>query len=183
MEMTEGSEVTTEPGLEDAKQDGGKKAVLIRLVVVGLISLGSGGAVGATLLGPTVGERLAQKQLNPGDPSEDGGHGGGGHGGEEPLTPHIVDNLVVNPAGSGGMRFLLTSVAIQVGSPDAADLLEARDVELRDVLIMVLGSKTVEELSDITLRKGIVDEVLRSLEDITGPEVIQRVFLPQYVIQ
>ena len=151
---------------------------MIRLLIVGLIGLGGGGAMGGTILGPLVGEQLAQREVE-----TEGRSNSEGHGGEEMRGFHIVDNLEVHPAGSEGTRFLLTSVAIQVDSPDAADLLSARDVELRDALIMILGAKTVDELTDITLRKGLVDQIFRSLEAIIGPEVIRRVFIPQFVIQ
>ena len=66
--------------------------------------------------------------------------GGGGEGGEEvsPGVVHLVDNLVVNPAGSNGSRFLLANVAYRAGEaftwdakklevpgvPEAAALLE-----------------------------------------------------------
>ena len=178
MEMPTGSEVTSEGEAEGEEEEGAKRSSIIPLVIVGLIGLGGGGAFGGRILGPRVGEQLAQRQVEGGDESH-----GGGHGAEEASSVHVVDNLVVNPADSEGTRFLLTSVAIQVVSPEDAELLSARDVELRDALIMILGGKTVEELTDITRRKGIVDQIFRSLEEITGPEIIQRVFIPQFVIQ
>lgn len=163
---------------DGAQQDGGKRAGILPLLIVGLVGLGGGGALGGRALGPRVGEELARRQLEGGRDSN-----GGEHGSDEETALHIIDNLVVNPAQSGGTRFLLTSVAIQLVSPDHTDLLLAQDVELRDALIMVLGTKTVEELTDITLRRGIVGEILQALEYITGPEIIHRVFLPQFVIQ
>ena len=178
METPTGSEVTTEGEVEGEGEEGAKRSSIIPLLIVGLIGLGGGGALGGRILGPWVGEQLAQRQVEGGSESH-----GGGHGGEEASSVHVVDNLVVNPADSEGTRFLLTSVAIQVFSPDDAGPLSARDVELRDALIMILGGKTVEELTDITLRKGHVDEIFRSLEVIIGPEVIRRVFIPQFVIQ
>lgn len=178
MEMAPGSAVTTEDEAEGEGQEGGKRAPMIPLLIVGLIGLGGGGAMGGRFLGPLVGEQLAQRQVDTPNRSNGGGHGDG-----EATGVHIVDNLVVNPADSEGTRFLLTSVAIRVASPEDAELLAARDVELRDALIMILGSKTVDELTDITLRRGIVDEIFRSLVAIIGPEIIQRVLLPQFVIQ
>lgn len=163
---------------EGAGQEGGKRAAILPLLIVGLVGLGGGGALGGKALGPLVGEELARRQLEGGRDSN-----GDGRGSEEETALHIIDNLIVNPAQSGGTRFLLTSIAIQLVSPDHTDLLLALDVELRDALIMVLGTKTVEELTDITLRRGIVGEILQSLENITGPEIIHRVFLPQFVIQ
>ena len=135
------SEVTAVDEAEVAEQRPEKRASILPLLVVGLIGLGGGSALGGKALGATVGEQLARRQMAPG-----GRSGGGGHGGEEIPPLHVIDNLVVNPARSAGTRFLLTSVAIEI-SPDDAVLLQARDAELRHALIMVLGTKTVEELS------------------------------------
>ena len=169
-------------GEEGAGKAGRKRSAIVPLVIVGLVGLGGGGALGGTTLGAKVGEELARRQVG-GASESGGGEHGDEYGSEEAPSLHIIDNLVVNPAQSAGTRFLLTSIAIQVVLPDHMSLLAARDIELRDTLIMVLGSKTVEELSDITLRSGIVKEIFKALEDITGPEIIHRVFLPQFVIQ
>ena len=159
---------------DGAGQERGKGAAILPLLIVGLIGLGGGGAIGGKALGARVGEELARRQL------EGGGRGNGGEG-ESAL--HIIDNLVVNPAASTGTRFLLVSIAIQLNSPEDAEVFQAWDVELRDTLIMVLGTKTVEELADITLRRGIAREIRQAIERISGPGMIHEVFIPQFVIQ
>ena len=179
MENPEGSGVPAKEQAEGEEQEkAGKGARLLPLLIVGLIGLGGGGAMGGMMFGPTVGEKLAQRQVEGGSQS-----GGGGHGEEESSAVHVVDNLVVNPAESEGTRFLLTSIAIQVHSPDDSDLISARDVELRDALIMILGAKTVDDLTDITLRNGIVDEIFGAVEEMVGPDIVKRVLIPQFVIQ
>lgn len=165
-----------EEGLEDQEP---KKPGKVVPILVAVICLAAGGAVGAKALGPTVGTVLAERAASGGG---GGGHGGG-HGGGEESTLHVVDNLVVNPAESGGGRFLLTSIALQTHSPDDAAMLATRDVELRDAMLLVLGSKTVEELSDITLRPAIAEELVQAAERVVGPHVVARLFIPQFVIQ
>ena len=158
---------------EETSEEPRKKSVIFPILVV-LICLATGGAVGAKGLGSTVGSVLADRAAN----------GGGGHGGEgEPAALHVVDNLVVNPAGSGGGRFLLTSIALEAVSPEERAVLAARDVELRDAMILVLGSKTVMELHDISRRSSIAGELLEAVERVVGDHVVSRLFIPQFVIQ
>jgi flagellar basal body-associated protein FliL len=57
------------------------------------------------------------------------------------------------------------------------------DVSFRHTLLTTLGSRTVAELSDISMRPQIVAELRDSLEHVTGKGVIHRIYLPQYVIQ
>ena len=120
-----------------------KVPLLVGMVAVGL---GLGMAAGVTLVGPTIAKKMG-KVVAPAPqdsaPSADGEHGGE-HGSEAgaaedgaaaPKAPpemHLVENLVLNPAESGGGRFLLFSVALEVGSPAGLASLKERDAELRD---------------------------------------------------
>ena len=114
----------------------------------------------------------------------DGHGGGGGHGvepGPSPIT--VIDNLVVNPARSGGQRFLLASIGIEVYNPEMSEVVEAREVQIRSSLILVLGSRTTEELSGIEFREGIIQEIYAAVVEIMGADVVSKVFIPQFVIQ
>ena len=149
---------------------------LLPMVAILIVTLAGGGFVGAKTLGPALGPALAARA--------EAAPKKGGHGGEAEVSPlHVVDNLVVNPASSGGSRFLLTSIALETTDPEAAAGLEARDLEIRDAFNMVLGTKTVEELTDITLRRSITAELMVAIEALVGPGVVHRILIPQFVIQ
>ena len=156
----------------------------VGMIVAVVIGLGAGGAVGMTALGETVGTILAERaQASPND-GGDGHGGGGGHGvepGPSPIT--VIDNLVVNPARSGGQRFLLASIGIEVYNAEMSEVVEAREVQIRSSLILVLGSRTTEELSGIEFREGIIQEIYAAVVEIMGADVVSKVFIPQFVIQ
>ena len=95
-----------------------------------------------------------------------------------------LDNLVVNPAGSGGQRFLMCSVAIELGDDKLKDQLTARDAEVRDAVLRVLGSKTVEQLVDMSARDAIKGEVKAALTSLFKvKDGIRRLYFPQFVVQ
>lgn len=168
----------------DLDGDEPKRGGVVPLLMVALIGLGGGGAVGAKMLGPTVAPVLAERAMHA--PEKKAKKKGGGHGGgygDAASSLHVIDNLVVNPAQSAGTRFLLTSIAVEANDADQAEEISGRDMELRDVLITVLGSKTVNELTDVTQRPAIVEEILTALEGVLGHDVIHRIFIPQFVIQ
>jgi flagellar protein FliL len=168
--------------VEAPEQEGRTRGGILPLVAALLVSVGGGGALGLKALGPALGSRLAASAEASSDTSEGVRKRGKGSEGEA-LPLHVVDNLVVNPAGSSGARFLLTSIAIQTEAADDTAMLTARDVEIRDAFIMVLGSKTVEQLSDISERAALSDELLKAVQDLVGPGVVSRIFIPQFVIQ
>ncbi len=176
--MPEGTELDVE--IDDQEQDaqeGRKRGGMIAVLVTALAGLGVGGAVGAKTLAPMVGTALAERAPDPSEaPSE-------GEGSGAPAALHVIDNLVVNPAHSGGTRFLLTSIAVEVENPGDLSVLVQRDVELRDALIVTLGAKTVDELTDIGNRSELADEIFQALSRVVGKNVIRRIYIPQFVIQ
>lgn len=160
---------------------------VIVLILVMLIGVGGGGAVGVSLLGGTVGEVLAARELAP--PGDDGHGGGDSYGGDdhgvapEPIPVPMIENIVVNPARSGGSRFLLASIAIKITSAEVADYVYEREVEIRSALLLVLGSKTTDELTDISNRSAIHAEVRETVIEILGADIVADVLIPQFVIQ
>jgi flagellar FliL protein len=173
------AENETEDVLDDF-DDEPKRGGILPLLAVLIITVGGGGWVGAKTVGPKLGPALAERALEA-PKKKGGGHGGGAAEGEGSL--HVVDNLVLNPASSGGSRFLLTSIALQAASPEDATELSARDLEIRDAFIMVLGTKTVEELTDIRNRAQISQELMVAIEAVMGHGVVRRILIPQFVIQ
>lgn len=166
--------------IEEQTEETAKKGGFVPLIAALVLSLGGGGAIGLTAVGPKVGEKLAARATA--EPNVGAAHGGG-HGDGESAPLHVVDNLVVNPAGSGGSRFLLTSIALETVSPAAAESLMERDLEIRDAFLMVLGAKTVEQLSDISLRPVLSRELLASVQELVGTGIVTRILIPQFVIQ
>ena len=180
--MAEIDDLPIDEDLEDVAASPSGKSSRMAGVIVALVGLAGGGAVGMTTLAPSVGPIMAERASS----ESAGGSHGGDHGGGEsegPSALHLIDNLVVNPASSGGTRFLLTSIAVEVHDPSQTEIVSDRDVELRASLIMVLGAKSVEQLTDISARPGIVAEIERALTQIVGPGVIRKIFIPQFVIQ
>lgn len=158
-----------------------KKGPILPLVFA-VLAAAVGGTLGVTLLGPAVAPGLAARAESGGGSSR----GGGGHGATASgpaETLHILENLVVNPAGSEGTRYLLVSVAIEPEDQGMIDGLAALEVSCRHTLLTTFGSKTVEELSNISLRPQLVEELRDSLESVVGKGIIHRIYLPQYVIQ
>ncbi len=165
-----------------------KMAVLLGLIVAGL---GSGGAVGAFVAGPILARKLAPMPVSAADSAaraDSAKHGGGGEhdakaGGKDEGASFMLDNLVLNPAGSGGGRYLLTSVSLRYADASLKDKLTARESEIRDVILNVLGTKAVEQLTDIAGRDGLKAEIRAKVDSLLGGKLITGVFFPQFVIQ
>lgn len=169
------------------------KLPLIAILAVGLAV---GGGTGAAVVGPMVAKKMG-KVVAPAAHSDsaaaaeaeggaDGEHapaeGEKGKEGAAAAAMHVLENLVLNPAGSGGSRFLLLSVAIEPGGISAEEFTN-RDAELRDIILTSLGSKTVDELVDMSARERIKTGVQAAITERFGKKAVKRLYFPQFVVQ
>jgi flagellar FliL protein len=169
-----------------------KLPVLIGMVAVGLAV---GGGTGAAFIGPMVAKKMGKDPAAivaaaeaHGDAAAEGDHAPGGDAAKEgeaapAAAVHLLENLVLNPAGSGGSRFLLLSVAIEVGEGTAADAFKNRDAELRDIILTSLGTKSTEELTDISRRDVFKGELVGAITSRFGKKSVKRLYFPQFVVQ
>ena len=169
----------------DARPDApkGKSFALIGVVALGLaVGIGAGWYV----VGPKLAKHPAAQapavagEKNAGDMAA----GEKGDKGEPaPKMMQVVDNLVLNPAGTGGTRFLMVNATFEVRDAATLELMRVRDAEVRDILLTSLQRKTVEELADPASREQLKVELLHALTPLFPAGALKRVFFPQFVIQ
>jgi len=109
---------------------------------------------------------------------------GGAEGEGATANLHLIDNLVLNPAGTGGARFLMLAAAVEFKSAASVETFKARDAEVRDIVIRVMGARTIEELSEMANRELLKKELADSLGTLVKEkQAIRRIYFPQFVIQ
>jgi len=137
-----------------------------------------GGAAGFFGVGPILASKKAPAHAET-PKKKDGGEGGEGAG----AVIHSIENLVLNPAGSGGTRFLMVTATFEVKDSGIEQQMKDKEAEVRDRILALLGKKTIEELTDISLREGMKKEVLDAVSPIFPKGGVVKVFFPQFVIQ
>ncbi|HXW97622.1 MAG TPA: flagellar basal body-associated FliL family protein [Gemmatimonadales bacterium] len=181
------AETAAAPPLEAPAAAGGKKLGMIAALTFGGALLG--GLVAAFLVAPKIlahrmpaaahGDSLAAPAQ--GDSTAHTSEGKGGEGGESKFVQ--LSNIIVNPAGSQGTRFLMTSVAIAVANDEAQKVLKEREVELRDRITSILETETMAQLTAPGARDSLKVKIAGVISAVAGPKVAFRVFVPQFVIQ
>ena len=173
----------------------GFKAKLPMMAMVA-VGIAIGGGTGAVVVGPMVAKKMgkvapphADSAATHGEAAADGG-GGGEHGaagadkgGGAEASVHLLENLVLNPAGTNGSRVLLLTVAIETGTPAVGAEMTTRDAELRDIILTSLGTKTVDQLTDISTREVIKGELQTAIGGRFGKSAVKRLYFPQFVVQ
>lgn len=180
--MSEESAVPQES--EEAPPPAGPRGGVILGALIGSLVLGA--VAGVFAVGPMVAKRSGLVVQAPAADSTDSeaDTSAAKDGQEGGTNLHLIDNLVLNPAGSGGARFLMLAAAVEVATPALVNELKARDAETRDIVLRVLGSKNVEQLSSMALRDSLRIELADSLGTLfKKPKQVRRIYFPQFVIQ
>lgn len=169
---------------EEGEKKKGPLPMLLSLAAGVVVSVAIGACIGLFLLGPKLAPSKAAAQSHQAPVEEDSAT-------EEhqtepskaPLPVYVLENLVLNPAGSNGTRFLLLSVAIAVKDEAGIALLKARDAEIRDNLLSLFGSKSIDQVWEASARDGLRQDVVTTLAPLFPSGVIKTVYFPQFVIQ
>ncbi len=103
---------------------------------------------------------------------------------EPPGEQYMVEDLVINPAGTRGKRFLRLGVALETrDGPEVLTEMQTRSAQMRDLLIQRFSARTIDELSDPTVREEIrlqcIDEINANLTSGT----ISNLYFTDYVLQ
>jgi len=105
-----------------------------------------------------------------------------GHGGGKTLVYSIKD-IVVNPAGTGGSRFLSVSFGFELESTELAKEFEHREMLVRDALITILSSKTVAQLTDAKQKEIVRYQIKKRLSKLLDTEELAAVYYTDFVLQ
>lgn len=192
-----------------AEGEGKPKNPLIPVVLALVVGLVIGGGAGMFAVGPALAAGIAPtaavaKHAADGEEAAEGDDAAadeGEEGEEEPKkegegaeTPaaHVIENIVLNPAGSDGTRFLLLTVAFETKTPEVTEELKARDAEVRDLVLSKVGVRTTEQLATMDVREALKQELADAVtatlfakhkNKAFRKKPIKRVYFPQYVIQ
>lgn len=92
-------------------------------------------------------------------------------------------DVIVNPAGTEGTRFLRVTIYLELVSADYQKAIERFKPALQDVAIQILSSKTIPELEDLDSRNKLRREIVSAMNRILGGEIILKLFFTEFVIQ
>lgn len=180
-------------------------------LLVAVVAAGMGVAFGLTVPPAPKGDEAAANEHGPGEhgEGEQTGHGegekGGGHGeggksggqgekdGKTPAgtlsDPINLPEMIVNLAHSHGQRYLKVSCAVRLRAKEEAaakERLTKRAPELRDGLITLLSSKTLEEVERPEAKEGVKLALLDLINREAFPDQLaraERLYFLEFIIQ
>jgi flagellar FliL protein len=95
----------------------------------------------------------------------------------------LIKDIIINPAGTNGTRFLLTTVGIEVSTPEAQQELEKKEVRVRDLLNSILTSKGLSDLVSMEQRELLRVEISKKVGELLKAGKLRNVYFSKFIIQ
>lgn len=95
----------------------------------------------------------------------------------------VIKDMIINPAGTNGQRYLLTTIAFNVSTEEAMKSLEKREMAVRDLLNTILTSKTMDQLIDVSKREALRQEIFAQAKPLVENGALRSVYFSKYIIQ
>lgn len=96
---------------------------------------------------------------------------------------YTIDDIVINPAGTGGSRFLSASIGFELESEAVVMEFRAREPMIRDALITILSSKTVAQLTDARQKEITRYQIKKRVAELMKTEQLAGVYYTDFVLQ
>lgn len=160
---------TDEAPAEEAAAKGKSGALKWVLIVVGLLAVLGGGGAGAFFY------LSGGKQEADAKPTA------------EAVDPGVIDMqmdpFLVNLSDPGGGHYLKATLTVELENQRAADWINARLPRVRDRVLLLLSSKTSEDLLSAEGKFRLRDDVLRAINEVMGEDRATAIYLTEFVVQ
>jgi flagellar FliL protein len=162
---------------EEKKEGGSSKLLLIVIIVLLLILLIVGGLVAYFLLSGNNEEQpqpqepqKIEKKKKVENMTEIG-----------PIYP--LDQFIVNLVSNNSSRYLKCKIDLELDSPELQQEVDKKLPAIRDLIIRILSSKTVEEIQTAKGKEKLKEEIKRKINEILTTGEIRHVYFTEFVIQ
>ena len=162
---------------KEEKKEGGSKLLLIVIIVLLLLLLIIGGLVAYFLLSSNPKQDNQQQPT----PKQEKKHKVSDLTKMGPIYP--LDPFTVNLVSSNADRYLKCKISFELDSPALQQELDKKLPAIRDLIISILSSKSVEEIQTAKGKEKLKEEIKRKVNAILTTGEIRNVYFTEFVIQ
>ena len=94
-----------------------------------------------------------------------------------------LDTFTVNLKSDSGRRYLKATLSLELSGEELSLELDAKAPVIRDRVIRILTSKTLEEISSKKGKQKVSDQIMDTLNSIITDGSIQGIYFTEFVIQ
>lgn len=176
-----------EEDVVEEQPEQGKKKLPLKLIIIAVVVMLISGGAGAFFMMGNKGEgvKVTEKSDVATAEKEDGDKTTSSE--NEAVYFSLDPPFIVNFSGKSRARFLQVSIEGLTRDPKVKEDITKHFPQIRNNLVLLLSSKTHDELSTqegkVALRKQVLKEVQKVLEAETGHEGVEDVYFTSFVMQ
>lgn len=171
-----------------AKKSGSMMLIIIIVVLILVILIG---AIVAILMmgGDSKSADAAKPQAVEKTEKAEGNKKAAGEGSETSRTLdkigtlYPLDTFTVNLLSENGSRYLKAQVSLELSGPELAAELDKKKAVIRDKILRLLSSKSLEEVSTLKGKDKLSEQILDILNPMLNDGSINGVYFTDFVIQ
>lgn len=114
--------------------------------------------------------------------AEGGGHGGGGAK-EGASNIYPLEPFIVNIYDGQELRYLKVKVEMEMAGAGMKSELDARLAPTRDAILVLLSTKTMQDIQDIQGKNQLKDEILAAVNKQISSGKIAKIYFTDFVVQ
>lgn len=96
---------------------------------------------------------------------------------------YTFDTFIVNVAGTGGRRYLKCTITVEFDKNAGVNEAGTKVPLMRDAVIDILSSKTLDDLEPGPLRDALREELVVTISSVITKARVMRVFFNEFVVQ
>lgn len=168
---------------QETPEKNNKKLFIIIGAVVAVLAIGGGAAF---FMGGSKKEK-APEGAKVEAKAEAGGHGAPAKEGEGGAaaggTVYPLEPFIVNIYDGQELRYLKLKVEFEMANPQAKGELDAKMAPLRDAILILLTTKTMQEIQDLQGKNQLREQILAAVSKVVPPSKITKVYFTDFVVQ
>ncbi|WP_340103522.1 flagellar basal body-associated FliL family protein [Rhodohalobacter sp. 8-1] len=96
---------------------------------------------------------------------------------------YLMEELIVNPSGSNGQRFLVVEISLELHDAAHIELIDQNIQRIKHNMLEVLSSRTVGQLSQLSEREKLRSELAGVTNKAIGKRSVRNLYYTKYVMQ
>jgi flagellar protein FliL len=155
--------------VKDAEKSQASKKPKLKLIIIAAIVLlaGAGGFFGYSQLNKNTEAKAATQKT------------------EKVSIICPLKSFVVNLLDKTGVekRYLKVTLEVEVGKEEDKQLIDSNNPQLRDSILLLLSSQTLDDINTMEGKLALKQELLSRMKQILGEGVVRRIYFTEFVIQ
>jgi|SRR5690625_164523 len=101
----------------------------------------------------------------------------------ERSASYQLEELVVNPSGSNGQRYLVVEIGLDLRDRRHIELIQNQQQRIKHEMNEVLSSRTVNQLTQFEVREQLREELAVIIDQAIGTDSVRNLYYTRYVMQ